>query len=358
MCNFLLFLGASSILTAGVVKIATHRSPQAVRAQSFQANQQEQEDGMDLAIARSLSNVRSPQTVRAQSFQANQQVQEDGMDLAIARSLSDRQVSQASTQSSAERLREKQTASLARSNSLREKNDLEEALRNSLRLSNAAPQVPRGRTTSTESAPEPWLEVQLATYCGKHTVNAILVATGICTQYNVPDVSAYQTLRSGMFEHQDLDKVLDEVTVARNPQRPYTMFPIDTQAWNQIGRSTLPAAAEAFVVNNQHDLHWYAIVSSRRPDGTRIWWNADSIKAGVGNNRRPIRIGTDRELARELVSLMPSNLNGRVTSIPRGNPAIKQVLAVTYNADKVFYANRRREDLALIEKWGGSANPW
>jgi len=309
---------------------STYRSPQDVRAQAYQADQQVQEGAIDEAIANSLSDP-APKSLEVRQAESLAREQQEALDAVIAQSLSEA----INGQAPANRL-----------------------IAESRRSSNAAPRVPRGRTTSIESAPEPWLEVQDRTYCGKHTVNAILVATGICTQYNVPDVSAYQTLRSGMFEHQDLDKVLDEVTVARNPQRPYTMFPIDTQAWNQIGRSTLPAAAEAFVVNNQHDLHWYAIVSSRRPDGTRIWWNADSIKAGVGNNRRPIRIGTDRELARELVSLMPSNLNGRVTSIPRGNPAIKQVLAVTYNADKVFYANRRREDLALIEKWGGSANPW
>jgi len=206
------------------------------------------------------------------------------------------------------------------------------------------------------AAPEPYLEEQNGMYCGKHTVNAILVATGICTRANVPDVREYQNVNSDNFSYQDLNTVLDRISTARNPQRPYAMNPITRETWGQISRSILPAA-EAFVINTRTP-HWYAIVSSRRPSGTRVWWNVDSVLAGVGNNGHPIRIGTDQDLARMLVTLMPSNLNGRVQGIPRGNHHILQVLAVRYNADKIRNTNsqfrrRQEEDARRVREVNG-----
>merc|ERR1711964_874158 len=102
----------------------------------------------------------------------------------------------------------------------------------------------------------------------------------------------------------------------------------------------LPQNAEAFVVNTELG-HWYAIVSSTRPDGTgtRIWWNVCSTEAGLRGNWKtcrgnlpphPLRIGTDRELANALVRLVPHILRGMVQGMPDGygNRRINQIWSV------------------------------
>jgi len=311
------------------------RSPQTVRAQSFQANQQAQEDGTDLAIARSLSNVRSPQTVRAQSFQANQQVQEDGMDLAIARSLSDRQVSQASTQSSAERLREKQAASLTRSNSLREKRELEQAIR----LSNAAaaPSVQRVAHRPAGFASEPWYEKQVRTLCGKHSVNTILVALGFCTSSTVPLEAEYEPKENNYVTHSAMHTVLDKYSLrASNNTRPLQMMPLRAEMWTDIANGALPREeCLAFVVNTL-DPHWYAFIS-RMEGGRRVWWDVDSLPT-----QRRRRVGTDADMVARLQEKNPSrNIN------------VKQVLGVTFNPDRL----RLIQDAKLNKEYMGVPYP-